>query len=212
MKKILSISLICLFMLVSFVNVKAEGNVTYDGDAQDFIFQPGSEYSPTDLFPDFKNLMPGDSVSQIITINNKSSKEVKIRLYMRSLGADEDSKAFLSNLILKVDQVGNSNLFDAPADQTAQLTDWVYLGTIYSGGKIDLNVTVEVPASLGNEFQDEIGYLDWEFMVEELPVEPTDPIPSTGDNTNIYLICGICGLSLLGIIVFSNKKKQQCNK
>lgn len=208
-KNILNISLLCILMLFVSVNIYAEGNVTYDGGSQQFIFQPGSEYSPTDLFTDFKQMMPGDSITQKITIDNNISKKVKIKVYMRSLGANEGSEEFLSQLTVNVKQDGDSILFDAPADETAQLTDWVYLGTIYSGGKIDLDVTVNVPITLDNKFQDAVGYLTWEFMVEELPVEDTDPVPSTGDNSHIYLVGFIMVASLASIVVI-NKKKKEC--
>lgn len=208
--------MICLSLIVMTTALTAnrisaqDGNVTYDGNAKDFIFAPGSEYSPTDLFADFKNLMPGDSVSQKITIDNDISKEVKIKIYMRSLGADQQSQEFLSQLSLTVVQDGKTNLFDAPASETAQLTDWVYLGTLYSGGKIDLDVTVSVPITLGNDFQDAVGKLTWEFMVEELPVETTDPRP-TGDNSNIYVAMTVMSVSAaaLTVVLALKKKKEQ---
>ena len=208
--------MICLSLIVMTTALAAnrisaqDGNVTYDGNAKDFIFAPGSEYSPTDLFADFKDLMPGDSVSQKITIDNDISKEVKIKIYMRSLGADQQSQEFLSQLSLTVVQDGKTNLFDAPASETAQLTDWVYLGTLYSGGKIDLDVTVSVPITLGNDFQDAVGKLTWEFMVEELPVETTDPRP-TGDNSNIYVAMTVMAVSAaaLTVVLALKKKKEQ---
>ena len=208
--------MICLSLIVMTTALTAnrisaqDGNVTYDGNAKDFIFAPGSEYSPTDLFADFKDLMPGDSVSQKITIDNDISKEVKIKIYMRSLGADQQSQEFLSQLSLTVVQDGKTNLFDAPASETAQLTDWVYLGTLYSGGKIDLDVTVSVPITLGNDFQDAVGKLTWEFMVEELPVETTDPRP-TGDNSNIYVAMTVMSVSAaaLSVVLALKKKKEQ---
>lgn len=210
-KLMICLSLIVMTTALTTNRISAQdGNVTYDGNAKDFIFTPGSEYSPTDLFADFKNLMPGDSVSQKITIDNEISKEVKIKIYMRSLGADQQSQEFLSQLSLTVVQDGKTNLFDAPASETAQLTDWVYLGTLYSGGKIDLDVTVSVPITLGNDFQDAVGKLTWEFMVEELPVETTDPRP-TGDNSNIYVAMTVMSVSAaaLSVVLALKKKKEQ---
>ncbi|MDD6639785.1 MAG: LPXTG cell wall anchor domain-containing protein [Erysipelotrichaceae bacterium] len=210
-KLMICLSLIVMTTALTTNRISAQdGNVTYDGNAKDFIFAPGSEYSPTDLFADFKNLMPGDSVSQKITIDNDISKEVKIKIYMKSLGADQQSQEFLSQLSLTVVQDGKTNLFDAPASETAQLTDWVYLGTLYSGGKIDLDVTVSVPITLGNDFQDAVGKLTWEFMVEELPVETTDPRP-TGDNSNIYVAMTVMSVSAaaLTVVLALKKKKEQ---
>ena len=210
-KLMICLSLIVMTTALTINRISAQdGNVTYDGNTKDFIFAPGSEYSPTDLFADFKDLMPGDSVSQKITIDNDISKEVKIKIYMRSLGADQQSQEFLSQLSLTVVQDGKTNLFDAPASETAQLTDWVYLGTLYSGGKIDLDVTVSVPITLGNDFQDAVGKLTWEFMVEELPVETTDPRP-TGDNSNIYVAMTVMSVSAaaLTVVLALKKKKEQ---
>ena len=210
-KLMICLSLIVMTTALTTNRISAQdGNVTYDGNAKDFIFAPGSEYSPTDLFADFKNLMPGDTISQKITIDNDISKEVKIKIYMRSLGADQQSQEFLSQLSLTVVQDGKTNLFDAPASETAQLTDWVYLGTLYSGGKIDLDVTVSVPITLGNDFQDAVGKLTWEFMVEELPVETTDPRP-TGDNSNIYVAMTVMSVSAaaLSVVLALKKKKEQ---
>ena len=188
MKKLISFLIIVLVITSTSMTVlAADGQVTYDGDAGEFIFAPGSDYSPTDLFPNFKDVMPGDKLEQRIVVRNEADKQVKVRIFMRALGAWEGSEEFLSQLQLKVVETEDMLLFDAPADQTSTLTDWVYLGTLYSGGECELIVTLDVPVSLDNTFKNYVGYLDWEFAVEELPIDPDDPKPpQTGDENNLW--------------------------
>lgn len=213
MKRFLSIFLTAVLALGLAVPALAQdGQAIYSGSAEEFIFQPGSEFSPTDLFPNFKDVMPGDSIQQKIMVRNDPSKEIKVRIYLRALGAHEGSEEFLSQLHLTVTEDTDTLLFDAPADQTAQLTDWVYLGTLYSGGECQLTVTLDVPVTLDNEFKNLIGYLDWEFAVEELPTEQSDPKPPhTGDDSNILLWSVLLGVSILVmlLLIFGRKRKEK---
>ena len=216
MKKIITILITLAVLLSSTVTVfAADGKVTYSGNAGNFVFEPGSEHSLTDLFPNFKGVMPGDTLTQKITVKNDADNKVKVKIYMRSLGAHEDSVEFLSQLGLKVAKSEENEMaymFDAAANETAQLTDWVCLGTLYSGGEVNLDVTLSVPTSLDNEYQSKIGYLDWEFMIEEFPIEDTDPKPpQTGDNSHMGLWFAImlCSGAMLIILLFWRKKDKE---
>ena len=65
---------------------------------------------------------------------------------------------------------------------------------------------------MGDEFQHQVGYIDWEFKVEEIPVDPNDPsIPATGDSAEVFLygIVMVVSLALLVILLVARRKKQE---
>ncbi|MBQ8549766.1 MAG: LPXTG cell wall anchor domain-containing protein [Clostridia bacterium] len=217
MKKIAAIFLVCIIAISSVLPVyAADGRVTYSGNAGNFVFEPGSEHSLTDLFPNFKAVMPGDNLTQKITVKNNADNKVKVKIYIRSLGAHEDSADFLSQLGLKVKQSADNKMaymFDAAANEKAQLTDWVCLGTLYSGGEVNLDVSLDVPTELPNEYQNKIGYLDWEFMIEEFPIDDGDPQPpQTGDNSTVKHWFAVMIGSLIAVVfllVWSKRNKEK---
>lgn len=185
MKKFVTILLALVLAFSAVLPVSAaQGDVTYYGGAEQFVFTPGSDHSPTDLFPDFKDVMPGDTLTQTITVKNDDNQYTRIDLYLRALGAQEDSGEFLSQLQLQVKRSGDSTgeyLFNAAADETAQLSDWVCLGTFFPGSEVQLDVTLMVPVTLDRQYQNAIGKLDWEFNAREFPIGTGD---GSGDGSH----------------------------
>ena len=206
-----------LLLTLSFLTVPAfaaDANVTYTGNAGSFIFSPGSAYSLTDLFTNFKDVMPGETRTEIITVRNDADNRVKVKIYMRSLGAtDERYVDFLNQLRLGVRQKEENPMFDAAADELDGLADWVCLGTLYSGGETDLEVALQVPTSLDNLFQKQYGEIEWQFMVEELPVSPDDPKPpKTGDNAVLWpWVLALTGTGA-GIMLMIRERKGRTEK
>lgn len=209
MKKSVKFIFGLIFTVIFLVSASATAfasNVIYgDENAKKFLF------TPDNLFDGLQNVMPGDTCTEKITVRNRRLNNVKVKVYMRSLGANQGSEEFLSKLKLTVQQADDDSvMFQAPADQTAGLTDWTYIGTVFSGGKIDLNVTLEVPIELDNDFQDAVGKIDWEFAVEELPVDPDDPI--TGDESMIILFAALAVVSIAVFIIMIAVRKKHKNE
>lgn len=183
------------------VGAWANGSVTYDGAAQEFIFAPGTAQSPTSLFENFLDVMPGDVRTETIELRNDRRSDADVRVYMRSLGAQEQTDAFLSQLALTVRQTDDSALFDAPANETAQLDDWVYLGTVHPGGSTRLEVALTVPLALDDAWQDQIGYIDWQFKVEQIPAPAATPTTGDDGHAALWLAFSATALAALGLLL-----------
>ena len=227
MKKILLLLVTVLCVMSFTVHAHAAGSVTYVGDANKFIFAPGTKDSPTNLFENFQSVMPGDTLTESILVRNDTSHDIKV--YIRSLGAQEDTEEFLSQMNLTVTQKDDSILFKASANETAQLTEWVCLGTVYSNAEIPLDIILEVPITMGNDYQNVIGYIDWEFKIEELPEEPSgselpndfhEPeeseggvvaLPKTGDSSHVLLysiLMIISSIALFSRVIFKARENR----
>ena len=204
MKKLIAI-LVLLFLLSGSA---LASSVTYEGGAEKFVFLPGSELSASDLFENFKDVLPGDVLTQTVTVQNATSG--KVRIYMRAEPVDDASRDFLSRLQLHVD-CRDTAIFDAAASETAQLTENTLLGTFKKNGSTELTVTLTVPADLGNEYMGAIGIVPWTFLVEEIPEDDT---PDTGDwfQMEIWLsIAMVLAAAIVVVLLWQRKRRAEEN-
>ena len=205
MKKILSL-LVAMLLVCSAAY--AASSVTYEGGAEKFVFLPGSEYSDSDLFENFKGVMPGDILTQRIAVRNASDSQV--RLYMRVDPVEERYRDFLSRMNLQV-SCKDEEIFDAAASETAQLTENTLLGTFKRAGSTELVVTLTVPVDLGNEFMGTMGIVPWTFLVEEIPDDDT---PHTGDDFELstwLIAAGMILLAIAAVLVQMKRQKKAAN-
>ena len=203
----LAAAIIAAMVLALPLGCFADSSVTYTGNSGDFVFAPGSNESPTDLFGNFKNVMPGDVLTQQIVIKNDADKNVDVEIFLKSLGADAASRDLLEKMSLTVRIVDGKELSSGNTAEAAGLAEFVSLGQFASGSTTTLEVTLKVPADLSNEYASSLGKLMWQFKVEEKPVEV--PI-ETGDNSNavIYIIAGAAAVAVLLVLFLLKRKKR----
>lgn len=180
-KTIFSLVLTLLLTVSLATSAFAASSITFKGFSDGFDFQPGSEYTETDLFDGFKNVMPGDTVTDTITFTNEATDCDYVNLYMRAEAHDEAGNPlsetvaqqedvatmteFLSKLSMKVWN-GTELVYDASPDQLDGLKDNTLLGTFRTGDTTTLKVELTVPIELDNRFANRVGEVDWIFHVE----------------------------------------------
>lgn len=177
-------SLVLMLLVVMSMSVTAfaaSPSITFEGFSKGFDFQPGSEYTETDLFGSFKNVMPGDTVTETITFTNSATDCDFVNLYMRAETHDETANPlspkvaeketvatmteFLSKLSMKVWN-GTELIYDASPDQLDGLKSNKLLGTFRTGETATLKVELSVPIELDNKYANRVGEVDWIFHVE----------------------------------------------
>lgn len=187
------------------VTIKAPGILT---------FGPGSAFTETDLFDGFKDVMPGDTLSQHIDITNNWYQYESIRVYLRaephgrtnaplSGVAAEDSNALLSQLSMTVTRSrDDKQIFHASPKELDGLRGNVLLATLSRGKSTGLDVQLKVPITLGNDYANRVGEVDWVFTIEGEPGKGEGP--KTGDfwlpwAVGIMLLSGAALAVMLGL-------------
>lgn len=189
----LLIAIIVVFSLCVTVYA-ADPAVTFE-NGKIFAFAPGSVYTDTDLFDGFKGVMPGDVITETVVFTNNADDYDYVNLYIRAVLHDENGnpisvkvleeltaderrgenseleymKDFLSQLTLKVwkgDKATGKLIYEASPDETDGLSDNKFLGKYYAGENVTLTAELTVPITLGNEYADRIGEVDWVFLIE----------------------------------------------
>lgn len=220
-------SLVMMLVLLLGIGAPAyalDGNVTYQGGAEKFVFLPGSSYTDTDLFDGFKGVMPGDTLTQTVEVRNRFLGTGSVRIYLRAVAHDEQTnplssavaasgetvatmRDFLSQLHMEVWQ-GDKCIYTGSPDELDGLKNNVLLGTIPRFKSTTLTVKLQVPAELGNEYANRVGEVDWVFTAEELDPQGN---PKTGDTSNLtlWIVVMVVCLAAVAVVAFLILKKKK---
>lgn len=194
--------------------------VEFQGYEKGFSFVPTDEdsyiVSVQDLFYNFKDLLPGETVSQTITITNSHNQETEIFLRAEDIeqSLSPEQVELVHRLlrehatIVVVDDTGRV-IYDGPiwgnldgdGSNPHTMKNDISLGKFLPGQMKNLTVQLQLPPELGNEYQGLLGLVRWVWSAQgedttETPVLP----PQTGDNENLMLYVTLTIGSAVGII------------
>lgn len=151
-----------------------ETSVTFLGQSEGFDIS----LSKTDLFANFKGVLPGTSRSQTIRIKNSSKDTVTIGMNAMELWQEDTSEAVSDMMtkyatIMVTDSDGNT-VYDGPAG--GQGTCDISFGTFEPGAEKELNVTLSMSPEMDVESQNLSGSVTWQFQAEQID-EVVSPTP-----------------------------------
>lgn len=160
--------------------------------------------SPEKVLFNVSKLVPGDWATRTLTIENRGRQDFN---YLSSAKLTNGSEKLYNELLLTISDK-NSDLFKG------KLSDFKKLKPRFlaSKDKEDLNLTLEFPYHLGNEFQGLECEVQFSFYVEGTlgGILPADGprLPSTGTDLFNLLVVGsalvLCGGA---VYVYSKRKK-----
>ncbi|MBO7407867.1 MAG: hypothetical protein J6V14_09585 [Clostridia bacterium] len=200
--------------------------VAFEGPEDGFLFGDNG-----DLFASFKNILPGQTIIQKINVGSKHGETTEIFLKATPTDGEPLSpevEAQLTELLTKhvelIVSVGSEQVYRGPvwqdnvrlrsagpdAESADLYGDGISLGRFYTGDGLPVTVRLELDRSVGNEFQNLAGEVDWVFSASGTD-QP--PIPQTGDNSNrIYIIimlaAGSACLALLAARAIAVRKRR----
>ncbi len=155
----------------------------------------GFLFGTADLFKAFKNILPGQTVIQNISVGNSSGSAV--RIYLKAACRDEGSGELvvrlLENYTLLTVKSGGTTVYSGPV---WDVRDNINADELYGSGiclgefNVDeqksITAELKLSAEVDNEFEGLAGEVDWIFYARG---SEREDIPQTGDNNmNIYLM------------------------
>lgn len=188
-------------------NMQAE--VHYLGSDSGFQF----EGLGTDLFTNFKHLLPGCSRSQTIRITNESNHPAALSFYAapaRQEALTKEEEEQIEELISKYATVeisdGTTLLYQGPvngnpdgaADKSMGESSAIKLGNFQPGQEKELYLSLRLDPDLTLEFCELTGNIDWIFTTEG---NDAAAVPKTGDTSQILLLF-LCFAGSTIVLVF----------
>ena len=184
-------------------SMDSEGNseIIYENNADKYI-DIGDGF-----FNNLGGLLPGDSISDQITIDNNSSNRIKYYLSVDTKNLTQEEIDLLENVNITINNSKNRELYKGKLLQINNML----LGTYNSGSNEVINFTISIPSNLDNEYSKIATKIIWIFSVNE---ENNNLNPQTWDlrfDLSITLFM-FSAVGLLIVMILEKKGKENIKK
>lgn len=228
MLKKISILFVMIMMIVPTIkitNAQSTG-VTFQGEAEKFVLVNSED---GDLFSDFKDIYPGETKKQTITLSNKDYRE--LRFYMSAKVLDAFGNDIADSMVYDIDFLVNGQSVFAGMiggqDEVGlkAMEDNFLIATLAQDEEATLDIVLTADGDvMDNDYQNSVGLVQLNFSVEhddqeavpeknvnkvvKTVINPIKKAIDTGDHTSSKLFVGLAIVSVAGIgIVLLTKKK-----
>ena len=166
-----SLAIASAFPAAGLTALAAQGDpsVIYDGAAREFRLE---NTTGTDLFADFKQMMPGDEVTQEINVAVEHT-DGPVTVYLTPGPAAAEKPEIFKNVTLTVRADGRV-VSETTLDQLTQIpggsegeNQGIELYTFEKPGEKTLEATLKVEEEAGNELMDAQASVNWKFTVQD---------------------------------------------
>ena len=188
-------------------------SVAYDGTARQLTVSGVEAPSGgVDLFPAFKDLMPGDTREQPIKVEAKGVQD-QVSIFVRAV-VDEGTASALEPISLTAAvSTGPSSSVLGTGTPASVFAETAKVATFAADGNATLDLRLSVPSSVGNELADASKTIRWEITAEddsgELDAIPACPEPAqkgifsqltqTGDSIALGALVAVLAVAAIGI-------------
>ena len=118
-----------------------------------------------DLFPELKNLMPGDRVAQDVVIGCKNMRKDGVRITLRA----ENPTEGYTRLVEDFGHWVKLKVKSGETEITGDLAQGLILGILVDEEQKTVTVELSVDKLAGNELKNIVAGIDWVFTAETMP-------------------------------------------
>ncbi len=191
--------MLTLLLSMNTIVFAEDFNVSYEGDAEKFIFVDGN----SSIFENFKDIAPGEVRTQKITLTNNDSE--RMRFFMKTTATDElgDADAvFIITISRDGTELYSGTIQGLRELSSGAMEDSLMLADLSKGESANVEMTLEVDETLPSDvgYENQQTDIQFIFAVDNPPENEGTTTTETkkGEDKTVYKkgsdYCSACSL------------------